>query len=77
VKPGEKLKAWRTRNGVSQVDFAEAIDLRQPVVSAWESGVRVPGLRPLFRVGHLNPSSPRIPGSVALLTRFLPVLLAP
>lgn len=42
---GEKIKAFREKINLSQKDIADALNVKQNTVSAWERGVREPNLK--------------------------------
>ena len=50
---GTHLKTWRTREGLSQADAAEKIGVKQPTVSAWESGSLLPDAKNIRRIASV------------------------
>ena len=45
MKFGEKLKEARRRNGLSQVELADALGVHSMTVSRWELSIRYPDVR--------------------------------
>ena len=38
----ETIRKIRKRSGLTQVEMARALDVRQPTISAWENGKQIP-----------------------------------
>lgn len=47
---GKRIKALRTRRGLTQADFARLVGVSRPTVISWERGVTVPVLYTLKRL---------------------------
>lgn len=47
---GEQLRAWRSENGVSQGEAADAVGVTQPAWSEWENDKALPQLASALRV---------------------------
>ena len=50
---GQQIYELRTRNGLSQGDLAEALDVSRQSISKWETGASVPELDKLIRLSQL------------------------
>lgn len=48
------LKEWRTQHGVNQESLARRLGVDQGLLSKWERGVVVPGVRWLARIAHVT-----------------------
>lgn len=49
---GILIKSWRTREGLSQSDAAEKIGVKQPTISAWESGSLLPDAKNIRKIAQ-------------------------
>lgn len=47
------IRNLRMRLGMTQEDFAKAVNVSQGAVSQWEIGLTRPGLRAMVRIAHL------------------------
>lgn len=57
MKLEEKLASLRKRQGLSQQDLADALEVSRQTVSKWETGVTAPSTENLLRIGKLLDTS--------------------
>lgn len=50
----ERLKAWRLKNGVSQIELARDCGVHQVHISKIELGARNPGLKLAHKLGQIT-----------------------
>lgn len=50
MKIGEQIAIARKKAGLTQTDVAERLNLSVSMISAWESGIRIPKLNTIFRI---------------------------
>ena len=50
---GQKIKALRTANGISQKEFAKVISISPQAISKWENGKNMPDISMLPKITHI------------------------
>lgn len=50
MKIGEQIAIARKKAGLTQTDVAERLNLSVSMISAWESGIRIPKLNTIIRI---------------------------
>ena len=54
VKTGARLRAWRMRKGMSQVDLARKFKTTPQVVYDWEKGRKTPDLESMAKIVEIT-----------------------
>lgn len=50
MKIGERIAIARKKSGLTQTNVAEKLNLSVSMISAWESGIRIPKLNTILRI---------------------------
>ena len=54
MTPGERLKAWREEQGLSQTDAGAKVGVTQPTWSDWEADKKVPHIHSAIKIAKLT-----------------------